>query len=113
VAVPLPVSATIPTLSNMIHDCAAACLFAEADRLEGLAIPDATIAMEELDIWAPPGHAPHPVEVEPSAPFNIIYSSGTTGIPKGIVHSHEMRWAHVQRGRMAGYSPDAITLIST
>jgi non-ribosomal peptide synthetase component F len=36
-----------------------------------------------LDDWlAATGAKPKPVEVVPDDPFNIIYSSGTTGIPK-------------------------------
>ena len=30
-------------------------------------------------------------QVEPEDVYNIVYSSGTTGIPKGIVHSHQAR----------------------
>jgi acyl-CoA synthetase (AMP-forming)/AMP-acid ligase II len=50
------------------------------------------------------------VDVEPEQGFNIIYSSGTTGAPKGIVQPHRMRWGHVRR---AAYGREAVTMIST
>ena len=57
--------------------------------------------------WLAPADAqPRPVQIDPGAPFNIIYSSGTTGTPKGIVQSHRMRWAHVHRAPLARYDRD-------
>ena len=61
----------------------------------------------------PHGFKPKPVRVEPDWPFNIIYSSGTTGVPKGIVQSHGMRWQHVRRANLFGYGIDAVAIIST
>ena len=49
-------------------------------------------------------------EVGPDDAFNIIYSSGTTGVPKGIVQPNIFRWVQFRR---AVYTPDAVTLVST
>ena len=42
--------------------------------------------------------------------FNTIYSSGTTGAPKGIDQSHGMRFVHMNRRRIFGYDADAVTV---
>jgi acyl-CoA synthetase (AMP-forming)/AMP-acid ligase II len=67
-----------------------------------------------FEAWLAPGGArPIEVAIEPDMPFNIIYSSGTTGTPKGIVQPHGMRWMHVLRGSKYGYGPDGVTLLAT
>jgi acyl-CoA synthetase (AMP-forming)/AMP-acid ligase II len=67
-----------------------------------------------LDAALPPaGTRPRPVAIDPASPFNIIYSSGTTGVPKGIVQPHAMRWAHIRRAGASGYGTGTVTMIAT
>ncbi len=67
-----------------------------------------------IEAWAPPpGTRPEPVAITPEQPFNIIYSSGTTGTPKGIVQPHAMRWPQLHLADPPGYGPHAVTLLST
>ncbi len=122
---PLPPSATPGQLATMIADSGASHLFVDAETgaqiapvLPGLAAKlvgfGGGAPGTPFDAWlAPAGSRPEPVPVDPSAPFNIIYSSGTTGTPKGIVQSFAMRWPHNHLTQPPGYGPDAVALLST
>ena len=131
VPAPLSPSANGEQLAAMIADCGAPVLFLDADAAKTLgAVPTGVNAVKlysreggDSD-WAPAfagaqgfrdwlsPDTPRPVAIAPDDGFNIIYSSGTTGTPKGIVQSHAMRWQHLSRNAAAGFG-DAVTMIAT
>ncbi|MGH8821931.1 MAG: AMP-binding protein, partial [Rhodoferax sp.] len=78
-----------------------------------IALDGAAFAPALYEWLAPEGARPTRADIHPETPFNIIYSSGTTGEPKGIVQGHGMRWAHVQRGDQFSYGPDTVTVLAT
>jgi acyl-CoA synthetase (AMP-forming)/AMP-acid ligase II len=116
VAAPIQPSATPEQIAGMIADSGANLVFldaANAAALNGQQIAAGVVMLEELDTWlAPEGSQPESVGIRPEDGFNIIYSSGTTGIPKGIVQSHAMRWQHLSRNPNAGFGT-AVTLLAT
>ena len=118
---PLAPSASAESLLTMLDDASPRLIFLDAPAAQHLSsamarLPCPSLSLDQtgagtLSEWLEDA-AVAPVAIQPDWAFNIIYSSGTTGEPKGIVQSHAMRWAHVRRNAAYGYD-DAITLIST
>jgi acyl-CoA synthetase (AMP-forming)/AMP-acid ligase II len=129
VAVPLNVSVSDSAVARMIEDADARAIFAShrhCRRIDELRAQSETVARAvrvalgnagpdwtEFNAWlgaqSPEWHR----AVDPEQECNIIYSSGTTGSPKGIVHTHgsRMHWA-VDLALVLRYRSDCVTLCS-
>lgn len=129
--VPLSGMANGESLALMLNDCGARFLFVSnknaglfaglADKLETLG-PEQCIGLDgpgsglsqDLDSWLGNiGEEARPTPVTLDDPFNIIYSSGTTGTPKGILHDYRFRQRQMVRMSRFGLDGDAINLVST
>jgi acyl-CoA synthetase (AMP-forming)/AMP-acid ligase II len=122
VAALLTTSASARSLADTLADSGARHAFVDAgvgEKLGGAA-GVTLIGLEtgagstSLQDWASSAPGPsRPVDLRPEEPFNIIYSSGTTGSPKGIVQSHGMRFEHIRRAHMSGFDTQAVALYAT
>jgi len=129
VAVPLNVSVADEGIEKQINDCGASAVVASpehVERIEGMCarlprgIGDRLVASEPRESWltlaeitAGARASPPVTDLREDEACNIIYSSGTTGLPKGIVHSHgcRMAWAYDMSVALR-YHSDARALLS-
>lgn len=114
-AAPMPVMATDQTIAAMIADSGARVLVtSQALSSRAAAITAganvAVVGMEQL--VAGQGTA-GTIASTAEDPIDLIYSSGTTGVPKGILHDHIFRFRQAVRLASLGLDHQARLIVST
>ncbi|MDF1872672.1 class I adenylate-forming enzyme family protein [Vannielia sp.] len=90
---PVPTSAalTAPEITAIAAELDPALVIAG----EGIALPDHPApVLPEAELHAMESHGTTPANMgDPNRPAYIIYTSGTSGRPRGVVHAHRAVWA--------------------
>jgi acyl-CoA synthetase (AMP-forming)/AMP-acid ligase II len=122
--VPLPGLITAEAQARMLRDANIVTLFHDHDHAEKAATaariaggvtlvpigPDSAAGIGALDRWLDGAPRFDPVTVQPDWASDFIYSSGTTGIPKGIVQSYAARTGSAIALSRIGYGEGLVLL---
>jgi len=112
---PLSTSLRVDELKGLLDDAEPKLIFADADLAgQGGCPSEFTVRLEALDEWIAAGNGIG----EPAVPqgddlFSIIYSSGTTGVPKGIAHTAGGRAEFIHARPRASLAPGKTSWVAT
>jgi len=113
-----PLNPALPdaTLRTLLQDGADRALLATPDALSRAqaVLPDGAAPIRlavdtrlELDLATVDPQAPLP-HLDEDHPFAVVHTSGTTGAPKAVVHSHRAVWLHaLSSGLVSGFGVSA------
>lgn len=94
VALPSSAQLTPAEAAYLLENSSAAAVAASADLARDLTLPDGVMLLDPARLAALKQHDPLPNYADTAAddPAYLVYTSGTTGRPKGVLHAHRAAW---------------------
>lgn len=94
-AVPIPWTATSRQIAHILRDTGASHVVSTAGALHRITDSQAPVSVLTIEELVPGGRI-EPAEVQAHALALVLYTSGSTGAPRGVMASHANLWASVR-----------------